>query len=130
EQTKSDPAKRRRLWPWMPSPTTMTRMEPLVELCLALHRLGVVVHVVDCDGHVAVLLAFAGRGHGADDGRRELALVRQHAQRRVGEQRIASADAVDEAVDETVDDKERVERLVVTMPAGEHALVAELKDQR
>ena len=42
-------------------------------------------------------------------------LRRQHAQRRVGEQRVAGADGVDQAVDEAVDDEERVERLVVAV---------------
>ena len=38
----------------------------------------------------------------------EFALARQHAQRRVGEQRVAGADRVDQAIDEAVDDEERV----------------------
>ena len=93
----------------------MTRMEALIELRLALDRVELVVNVLDGDRDVAVLLAFAGRRHGADDRCRELALARQHAQRRVGEQRVAGADAVDQAVDKAVDDEERVERLVVAV---------------
>ena len=37
---------------------------------------------------------------------------RQHGKRRIGEQRVAGADRVDEPVDEAVDDEEAVERLM------------------
>ncbi len=66
----------------------------------------------------------------ADDRRGELAFARQHGQRRIGQQRIAGADAVDQPVDEAVDDEERIERLMVAVLAGQHALVAEFQDQR
>ncbi len=65
-------------------------------------------------GNVAVVLAFAGRRHGAEDAspsRRDC--VDQHGQRRIGQQRIAGAHRVDHPLDEAVDHEEAVERLVV-----------------
>ena len=55
---------------------------------------------------------------------------REHRERRIGEQRVARADRVDQPVDEAVDDEEAVERLVVRIAAGEHAALAELEDQQ
>ena len=63
-------------------------------------------------------------------GRGELAFAGQHRQRRISQQRIAGADTVDQAFDKAVDDEERVERLMIAVAAGQHALVAELEDQR
>ena len=55
---------------------------------------------------------------------------REHRERRIGEQRIARADRVDQPIDETVDDEEAVEQLVVRVAAGQHAALAQLEDQQ
>ena len=74
--------------------------------------------------------ALAGGGHAPEMVAIDRISSVSIAERRIGQQRIACADRIDEPVDEAVEHEEAVERLVFGAAAGQHAAVAQLEDQQ
>src|SRR5882672_2519185 len=82
------------------------------------------------DGNVAVQLAFARRRNRAEYGSHGIRSGRELAERRVGEERIARADRVDDPLGEGIHHDVGIERLVFGAAAGQHPALAELENER
>src|SRR5436309_13548120 len=93
-----------RFLPWTPSPATTTLnrrrpslgADPLVARA-ALHHVDLVQHVACGDRQIPLDLALVGRGERAEDRGDHIRAVRDHRERRIGQERIAGADSVDDA---------------------------------